>query len=306
MNKEQLLKNLKSPTGPVDVVLDTDTYNEIDDQFALAYLLQNADRLHTVGICAAPFHNGRSSSPADGMEKSYREIFKVLELCERSDLKNIVFKGSEIYLPNENTPVPSDAASFMAEKAKEYSAEKPLYIVAIGAITNVASAFLLNPAMKESTVVVWLAGGARHMPKCDEFNLSQDIAAARVIMGSGVPFVQLPCAGVVDKFTTGKYELAHYYFDKNKLADYLARNTVAYCDRAEDFPWSKVIWDVTAVAWLLNENGRFMQDSVEETRLPGYDNIYEAPLAGTAMTYVYRIWRDALFCDMTKKIAGEI
>ena len=30
-----LLARLSRPTGPVDVVLDTDTYNEIDDQFAV-------------------------------------------------------------------------------------------------------------------------------------------------------------------------------------------------------------------------------------------------------------------------------
>ena len=33
-----LLNRLKRPEGKIDVVLDTDTYNEIDDQFALAYL----------------------------------------------------------------------------------------------------------------------------------------------------------------------------------------------------------------------------------------------------------------------------
>ena len=31
-----LLHRLERPTGPVDVVLDTDTYNEVDDQFALS------------------------------------------------------------------------------------------------------------------------------------------------------------------------------------------------------------------------------------------------------------------------------
>ena len=36
MTTEQLLKNLEVPVGQVDVVLDTDTYNEIDDQFAAA------------------------------------------------------------------------------------------------------------------------------------------------------------------------------------------------------------------------------------------------------------------------------
>ena len=38
-----LLARLSRPTGPVDVVLDTDTYNEIDDQFAVSYLICSAE-----------------------------------------------------------------------------------------------------------------------------------------------------------------------------------------------------------------------------------------------------------------------
>ena len=74
MTQAQFLKNLESPTGPIDVILDTDTYNEIDDQFALSYMLAYPERLNIKGICAAPFHNENSESAADGMEKSYQEI----------------------------------------------------------------------------------------------------------------------------------------------------------------------------------------------------------------------------------------
>jgi len=33
---EEIVNALKTPGGMVDAVLDTDTFNEIDDQFALA------------------------------------------------------------------------------------------------------------------------------------------------------------------------------------------------------------------------------------------------------------------------------
>ena len=61
MDTATLLKNLEVPTGSVDVVLDTDAYNAIDDQFALAYLLRSEDRLKTRAIYAAPFFNFRAS-----------------------------------------------------------------------------------------------------------------------------------------------------------------------------------------------------------------------------------------------------
>ena len=82
-----LLARLSRPTGPVDVVLDTDTYNEIDDQFAVSYLICSAEKLHLQAIYAAPFFNEKSTGPADGMEKSYQEILNILTLMGKDELK---------------------------------------------------------------------------------------------------------------------------------------------------------------------------------------------------------------------------
>ena len=54
LTREQLIRNLEPPRGRVDVILDTDTFNEADDQYALSYLLLSGEKLNTVGICAAP------------------------------------------------------------------------------------------------------------------------------------------------------------------------------------------------------------------------------------------------------------
>ena len=55
MTKEQYLKNLEVPKGRIDAVLDTDTYNEIDDQFAIGYMLRSEDKINLKAIYAAPF-----------------------------------------------------------------------------------------------------------------------------------------------------------------------------------------------------------------------------------------------------------
>ena len=93
MTNEQRMKNLLVPIGMVDVVLDTDAYNEIDDQFAIAYLLSCKEKLTTKAIYAAPFFNSRSSSPADGMEKSYLEIFKILDLMGVENFDPMPYEG---------------------------------------------------------------------------------------------------------------------------------------------------------------------------------------------------------------------
>ena len=300
MTNEQRMKNLSVPKGMIDVVLDTDAYNEVDDQFAISYMLKSKERLNTKAIYAAPFFNGNSVSPKDGMEKSYNEIFKILSLAgEKFD----VFRGSEKYLDDENTPVISSAAEDLVQRAKNYSPEKPLYVVAIGAITNIASAILLNPDIIENIVVVWLGGHGLHYHNTKEFNMYQDVAAARVVMRSGVPFVQLPCVGVVDKFAVSKQELEFWLKGKNPLADYLATNAIAAAEAyAKGRAWTRVIWDVTAVGWLLNDSDRFMQSRVIPTPIPTYDNLYATDYNGHPMRYVYSINRDSLMNDLFEKL----
>ena len=300
MTNEQLLKNLSVPTGKVDVVLDTDAFNEIDDQFAIAYLLRSQEKLNTKAIYAAPFFNSLAKSPADGMEKSFHEIHKLLELMGE---QKEVYRGSEYFMMDEKTPVISPAAKDLSQRAQQYSPDNPLYVIAIGAITNIASAILLEPSVAENTVVIWLGGHARHYHDTNEFNMAGDIAAARVVMNSGVPFVQLPCQGVVSEFALSGPELEYWLLGKNPLANYLAQNTIDTANRyACGKPWTRVIWDVTAVAWLLNCDDRFMCSSVVASVLPGYDHQYREVKNSIPMCYVYKINRDALMEDLLFKI----
>lgn len=306
MDHTQYLRNLTPPAKPVDVVLDTDAFNEIDDQFAISYLLKCGDKLNVKGICAAPFFNHHSTGPDDGMEKSYQEILKLLKLMDRQALESLVYRGSEQYLPNEQTPVISPAAKFMAELSKNYSPENPLYIVAIGAITNVASAILLEPEMTQRCVVVWLGGHGTHISRgASEFNMQQDIPAARIVFGCGIPLVQLPCFGVVDRFSTSRYELAHWLKGKNPLCDYLYENTVAEAESyAAGKPWTRVIWDVTAVAWLMNEKMPFMRQRLIPSPVPQYDKHYSLEPDRHLISYVYEVDRDALFEELFKRLTA--
>lgn len=301
-HNERIIRRLQKPKGKIDVVLDTDTYNEIDDQFALAYLIKSDEKLNLKAIYAAPFLNSKSLSPAKGMEKSFDEINNILNLMNRKDLKEKVYKGSTSFLPSESEAVISDAASDLVERAMEYTEDNPLYIVAIGAITNISSAILLNPEIVNRIVLIWLGGHAHEWPNNREFNLYQDIAGARVLFGCGVPLVQLPCYGVVSEFRTTGPELEYWLRGKNKLCDYLIDVTAAEAKRDYDGKtWSRPIWDVTAVAWLLD--GDFMDDRLEHSPIPEYDDKYAFDKTRHFIRYVYRIKRDNLFGDLFYKLS---
>ena len=299
---EQRLQMLECPKGKIDLVLDTDAYNEIDDQFAISYALKAKEKINLLALYAAPFHNHRSNGPADGMERSYQEILMLLKLSGE-DIPT--YRGSTVYLPDENTPVDSDAASHLVELAKKYTPEKPLYVAAIGAITNVGSALLMAPEIADNIVVVWLGGHALEWHDNAEFNIKQDVAAARVVFGSGAPLVMLPCMGVVSSFTTTGPELDYWLRGKNALCDYLVKNTVDEVKSyAEGRVWSRVIWDVTTIGWLLNDNGHFMQEKLIPTPIPQYDHHYSQSCSRVLCKYVYHINRDALFGDLFKHLTG--
>jgi len=297
-----LIKRLEKPKGSVDVVLDTDTFNEIDDQFALAYLIKKSKKLNLKAIHAAPFPNEKSTSAGDGMEKSYDEILKILSLMKRDDLKSIVFKGSNKFLASETEPVVSDAAKNLVDLASNHTSDNQLYVIAIGAITNVASALLIRPEIKDSICVIWLGGHAHDWHHNKEFNLSQDVAAARVILNCGVPVVQLPCMGVVSAFTTSGPELEYWLRGKNELCNYLVDYTTEQALKDGGLPaWTRTIWDVTAVAWLLDED--YMFDRLEPSPVPEYDDHYAFNKTRHPIRYVYHINRDALFSDLFKSLA---
>lgn len=298
ISEAERIIRLEPPTGKVQMVLDTDTYNEVDDQFAVVQALLSPEKLDVLALYAAPFFNNRSTGPADGMEKSYHEILALLERLDVSSA-GFVFRGSDRYLSDREHPVESDAARDLIARAMVRSeGDDPLYVVAIGAITNVASAILLEPEIIKRIVVVWLGGHAFHWPHTREFNLWQDVQAARVIFDCGVPLVQLPCMGVVSHLHTTVAEIERYVAGQGAIGDYLAETVKGY--HADHFGWSKVIWDIAAIAYLLDASWTPSQlvhsPIVTDQGTWSFDN--RRHLIRT----VYHVNRDPIFRDVFKKL----
>ncbi|MCY4072161.1 MAG: nucleoside hydrolase [Chloroflexi bacterium] len=249
LSEEFRIRRLKHPERKVRMVLDTDTYNEIDDQFALVYALLSPEQLSVEAIYAAPFHNSRSTGPGDGMEKSYDEILRLLDFLGVA-ADGFAFRGSTEYVGAARRPQDNAAVRDLIDKALSSPADDPLYVVAIGAITNVASALLLAPEIIKKIVVVWLGGHHLNWPHTREFNLAQDVPAAQVALDSGVPFVIVPCMGVTSHLLTTLPELRSTIGGTNPVGDYLCQIFKEY--RPDSFGASSVIWDISTIAWLLN------------------------------------------------------
>jgi len=281
------------------VALDTDTYNEVDDQFALAHLLLSPDEVELEAIYAAPFFNNRASSPADGMEKSYDEIVRVLDHV--GGPRPPIFRGSKTFMTGAGVPVESPAAHDLVERAMAMKNGERLYVAGIAVATNLASALLLEPRIADRIEIVWLGGHGPHWPDTREFNLQQDIHAARVLLDSAVPLVLLPCWPVTSHLMVTVPELEEYLAPQGELGAYLTDIVRGYGNGSPG--WSKQIWDISASAWLVNPD--WIHTREEPSPLLLDDLTWGDRTGRRPIQIAHGLNRDAIFADFYAK-AGQL
>lgn len=212
--KEQLYTVPQSKK--IRVIIDTDAYAEADDQFAIVHALLTP-KFDVVGIVAEQFGTGTFPN---SMEKSYEEISKILRLMDLEG-KIPVFRGEERALSDERTPGNSEGAKFIVEEALKQD-DRPLFILNMGAITNLASAYLMNTAIADKLLAVWVGGGAYPVGHMD-FNSGNDLNAVNVILSSAIELWQIPLSA----YTMMEVSF-HELFDRVKpcgeLGNYLVEN----------------------------------------------------------------------------------
>jgi len=233
---------------PIMAVLDTDTFNEVDDQFTLAYALLAPEIVDLRAVVAAPFSNFRAATPGEGMRKSYDEICRILDILGRSP-ENFAWRGASNYLPDKTTPIDSEGARRIVELAKEARAiGKKLHVLAIAAITDVASALLIAPEIADDIVVVWLGSHeAAYKGENNEFNLRQDVAAAQIVFNSAVPLVWIPCRNVASALEMTLEELRPGLAHAGEIGKFLYERTEELIN-LRHIP-AKIIWDISTVAY---------------------------------------------------------
>lgn len=332
LSNKEILHRLAPPKGKVRMILDTDTYNEVDDQFALSYALESNEKISLEAVYAAPFFNARVKNEQEGMEASYNEIKKIVSILKKDNTVNIC-KGAKKYLADEQSPVQSEATLDLIQRALNTPDGDLLYVVAIGAITNIASAILLEPKIIDKIVVVWLAGHPLHWPQVWEFNLMQDMVASKYMFKCGVPLTLIPCMSVASGLVTTNYELNKYLNGKSEIGTYLS-NVVSdfsgdiedfksynkivgrYLDQIDDYDvdffrnsfdndknaWSKIIWDISTIGYLVNP--AWANSRCVSTPILNDDFTWTLTENNHPMRVVYYLHRDGIFGDMFYKLAN--
>lgn len=280
----------------INVILDTDTYNECDDQFALAYMIKNQGLFNIEAITVAPYsHKDKNETVLSGREKSYDEIIKICNMSN-FDTTDKVFKGAEDYVCN-GYEKNNDAVNKIIEIAQK---NDKTYILAIGAITNVALAIKKEPKIIDNIEVVWLGGHSLLQKDNLEFNFKQDVSAVRIVFESKVKLTVIPCKNVASDLRTSIYELNHYLKDKSELCNYLIDRF--YNDGYFGTQESRVIWDISVIAYMVNK-AWFTSESISCPDVKD-DTSYEETADNHKITMVNYIDVNKVYKDLFEKL-GE-
>jgi len=298
-----LMELFESPKGECDAVLDAATHFGVDTPLSIAYLLKNDNLIHLKGLYSEPFYQVHiATTPGDGMIKGYYETLRTLEICGRSDMNNMVLRGSKFFMPNDNTPLRSESSEHLAALANEYDADYPLYIIALGPLTNIASALMINPDMKNRCVVLWQGGDSYDNQFVREPNMLFDIAASRYVLSCGIPVIMFPYSGVVDHFSISKQVITSLLIGRNSSLDELCDRVLTYYLGSRYPYWSMDLKGVPPIAWLIDHDRRFMRWGVRYTLLPGPGERYESEPIDQLLGYVHHIEKDNLMNDFISKL----
>lgn len=202
----------------IRVITDTDTNNECDDQYCVAHLWMTPKFDNRAMISA---HYGSERDPISE-PRSYEELCKLAELMGIKGEVNILH-GAPAELSDEETPVISEGARFIVEEAMRDD-PRPLFVCSIGAITDLASAYLMEPRIAEKITAIWI-GGSPYPEGGYEFNQNNDIHAANVVFQSNLVLWQVP-SNVYSQMRVSFMELIQNVYPCGRIGKYLVENTM--------------------------------------------------------------------------------
>lgn len=195
----QLVPGKAIITPRMRVIVDNDFSGDPDGLFQLAHLLLSPS-VEISAIIGSHLKAGdgfdNSATQADNAARKARELIQVMAI--KTNIP--VVAGSNKAMPNDSTPVTSEAVNAIIKEAMRTDTQLPLYVLCGAGLTEMASAVLKAPQIADKLTLVWIGGPeypdlALPPPNYTnpEYNLNIDIAAARVVFNkTSMPIWQVP------------------------------------------------------------------------------------------------------------------
>ncbi|MXN93253.1 nucleoside hydrolase [Flavobacterium sp. Sd200] len=229
----------KFTTTRMRVIIDNDFGGDPDGLFQLAHQLLSpsakveaiiGSHLHKGGFYGAP------GNPDFACEQA-KALLKTMALPNSP----IVYKGADTGLTDLKTPIRSEGAEAIVREAMRTDTKLPLYVLCGAGLTNIASAYLIEPKIAEKIILVWIGGpeyaGMAVPPpnyQAFEYNLSIDLKAGQVVFNtSDMPIWQIP-RDAYRQALVSYAELLHEVGDKGRTGKFLVERIEDLLKRANN------------------------------------------------------------------------
>jgi inosine-uridine nucleoside N-ribohydrolase len=244
------------------VIIDADTANEVDDLFAITRALLEP-KWDVTAINATQWEASQWAIE-NTMEASYRLDLVLLGHLQKQNIK--VCRGSINRMFDWGDKAQhSEAAYEIIKQAHKTAAGEKLPVITLGALTNVASAVLIDPAIKPKIVVYWLGSSydfEKQKAKHIDFNSVMDIQAVDVMTNSDVEMHIIP-NNVAAKMKVKRVDAEKQLRGKQPITDFLLKHWDQHLDGSFN---ERTLWDLALIEAMI------YPEKVTEVKVSGFEN----------------------------------
>jgi len=235
-----------SQTVPSKVIFDTDIGDDIDDAYALGLLLRSPE-VKVLGVTTA-FQDThlRARLTARFLESAGRKDVPVYEGPKTTGKSHFTQTKWAEGLPDRTFP---DAIEFVLEAIRSNPGQ--ITLVAVAPLTNVGALIAKDPnTFRKLKRVVLMGGSIAHgysnKPEPEpEWNIINDVAAAKALFGSGVPLYVMPLDST--QILLGVSRQAQLFEKKTGMTNALEELTAEWSVATHQK--SPLLFDAVAVAY---------------------------------------------------------
>ena len=311
------LSELNSLVKPrMRVIIDNDLGGDPDGLFQLAHHLMSPS-VEIKGVIASHLYEQGFGGPGTS-EYAKEQAMKIVKILELENSVT-VYTDKNQSMTDVSEPIDSDAVQLIIKEAMRTDTNLSLYVVCGGGLTNIASAYLLEPKIAEKITLIWI-GGPEYIDMAIpppgfttlEYNLGIDIKAAQVIFNdSNINLWQVP-RNVYRQPIMSDAELLTKVKGKGKLGDHLfnvMKEALAKIDKW-NLPMGEVyIYGDNPLVLLTAIQSSFEPDTsssnyiIKQAPKINASGIYEANLKGRNIRVYQQLDNRLLFEDFFAKLA---
>ncbi len=186
--EKQVTPKIPPKNERMRILIVSDATNEIDDIWAIALAILSPERFDIEGFVGSNYDHTLEGMGPKSIAMSVNEIHTILSKAGMKG-KYPVYAGAHP-MQYEFAPSGSEGVDFIVKKAMEGTPDDLLWIVGLGASTDLASAYLQQPAIKDRVVMFWHGRTEQTWPyRAHNYNAKGDMHAARMLFHAPFPLV---------------------------------------------------------------------------------------------------------------------